>query len=478
MSIFPLPLNAFERYMLADDRPDYPMTFFLRLHFQGTLDREHFEAAAADAIARHPLFRAVISDDDGPPCWVALDDAHPRIHWQAGARPSSEARFRQPIDLRREPGLRFSVEAAADGSCVLIEFHHTCCDGIGATGFVEDLLVAYAARSGGKTPSRPRPLNAFQLRRRGEHGLSFFGRLLRVPLDLLGACGVLQFFANRPVPLSLPAAPSAQAGESAPLPAEGDRPACLSHRFTSRQLQELRWVGRRAGATVNDLLVRDLFLALDQWNWRHDRADRAGPLRISVPVNLRGESDALLPAANVVSMVFLDRRPERFSNTRWFLKTIQLETAFIKRCRLALLFHYVIRLLSALPRGLARLLDGGRCLSTAVLSNLGVQWDDLPLPYEDDQVIAGDVRLRDIEFLPPIRPLTRISLGVVTYADELRVSLHYDRSLSSQAAEDFFAQFVDRLSRTAVGRRGIPRRSEAPVEIRSSADRPLVEAAA
>ena len=31
-----LPLTPFEHYMLADDRPEYPMSYFLRLTFSGT----------------------------------------------------------------------------------------------------------------------------------------------------------------------------------------------------------------------------------------------------------------------------------------------------------------------------------------------------------------------------------------------------------------------------------------------------------
>ena len=45
MALFPLPLVPFEHYMLADDRADYPMTFFMRLHFRGRFDRGRLDNA-------------------------------------------------------------------------------------------------------------------------------------------------------------------------------------------------------------------------------------------------------------------------------------------------------------------------------------------------------------------------------------------------------------------------------------------------
>ena len=46
MPDFPLPLAAFEEYMLCDDRPQYPMNIIARLRFAGQLDRR----ATAEAL--------------------------------------------------------------------------------------------------------------------------------------------------------------------------------------------------------------------------------------------------------------------------------------------------------------------------------------------------------------------------------------------------------------------------------------------
>ncbi len=56
--VFPLHLTPFENYMVADDRPEYPMTFIVEFEFDGQLDPPAFEAAIDDALQRHPLLRA------------------------------------------------------------------------------------------------------------------------------------------------------------------------------------------------------------------------------------------------------------------------------------------------------------------------------------------------------------------------------------------------------------------------------------
>src|SRR5208337_905834 len=56
----PLPLTAFEEYMLRDDRPKYPMSIVARLRFAGQLDRQVTTEALQTVVARHPLLRAKV----------------------------------------------------------------------------------------------------------------------------------------------------------------------------------------------------------------------------------------------------------------------------------------------------------------------------------------------------------------------------------------------------------------------------------
>ena len=49
---FPLYVPPIDWYFLTDDGPDYPMSFFLDLDFSGRLEREKFEEAYDEALAR------------------------------------------------------------------------------------------------------------------------------------------------------------------------------------------------------------------------------------------------------------------------------------------------------------------------------------------------------------------------------------------------------------------------------------------
>ncbi len=59
-ALFPLRLTTFERYMLWDDRPEYPMVFAFRLKLSGELHRAVFESSLDEALSRHPLLRALV----------------------------------------------------------------------------------------------------------------------------------------------------------------------------------------------------------------------------------------------------------------------------------------------------------------------------------------------------------------------------------------------------------------------------------
>ncbi len=67
----PLPLTPFERYMLADDQPGYPMVAVMELQFGGRLDVDLLRAAFVPAIERHPLLVARIQGAGPNAVWDA-----------------------------------------------------------------------------------------------------------------------------------------------------------------------------------------------------------------------------------------------------------------------------------------------------------------------------------------------------------------------------------------------------------------------
>ena len=439
-------MAAFERYMLADDRPDYPMAFVFALQLAGKIDRAALEQSLRDALGRHPLLHALI-DRTIPrrPCWISAGDRPPALDWNVEGVPL-ECPSSVAIDLTSRPGLRVWVRQGGHGAELSLQFHHACCDGLGALRFIGDVLAAYGIRTaGGHDKPLPRPVDVGRLVTRGNLGRVDESMLERA-LALLGALPhTLKFVGCRPFPLSGP--------DDLP-PVETKTPSLPPierHVFSEAQTRRLRDVAARRGTTLNDLLMRDMFLAINGWNsLSHGR--QRGWLRVSMPTNLRGPGDEQLPASNYVSLTFLTRRPWECDNPRRLLAGIQRETASIKRIRRGLCFIRVIEAAQAIRGEMPRLFVGRRCRATVVLSNLGHIERTLAatFPHNAGRIVAGNLTLEGIAVVPPIRPNTSAAFTANCYAGRLTIGALFDRKIFTRdQAQTFLNNYTDRLLDTA-----------------------------
>jgi hypothetical protein len=441
-NLFPLPLTPFEYYYWCDDRPDYPTTFPVELTFSGRLEAEPFRQAVAMIVARHPLLTARIEREGrGAPLWVEGDGRPPEVDWADDDRPIAHPQG-EYIDLGQQPGLRVWVRQATPTTRVLLQFHHVCCDGLASVRVVDDLLLAYHELFSGRDPtSALPPLEPERLRVRGDFGGESPGRpRLR---DLwVGARGWLKLLRQSPAPLALPAIK--HGGERA-LPLLG----FATHAWDASATRRLRVVASSQGSTLNDLLLRDLFLVLRRWNAQHDGAGDPW-LRINVPATLRTREDALAPAANALGFTFLTRRASECERDAELLESIQRETEAIRQFHLGLYFTGGLAMARRLPGVIPWMLRRKRSFATMVLSNLGRVLRHSGLPRRDGRLICGDAVLQRITGVPPIRPLTRAAIAVLNYGDETTVNLRCDPHLFSAAATGrFLAEYVAQLERTA-----------------------------
>lgn len=440
-ALFPLPLVAFEQYMFTDDHPDYPANFFLRLSFAGIFDRPTLDAAADAALRRHPLLRALVrASGEKRFEWVAAEHPGPLITWKADAGLCTSAAGPR-IDLRGETGLRIFISQQEDQTEMLLQFHHACCDGFGAVRFLEDLLAAYHNAIGEDSQKVCLPrLDVGRLRVRGKFGMNPLKYVLRAHKELAGALGLVEYLALRPVPLA-----SQGSGSSGEI-AGGEFPASSVHTFSVPETEQLRRATKQIGCTVNDLLLRDLFLALHDWMLQRDPQNKAGWLRIMIPVNLRSPADAVMPAANVVGMVFNDRKLRKLSSPGRLMSILRMEMRVCKRWRLGLSMVHVLGLARRFRGGLQRLLPADRCVATSVLSNLGDLADETVLPRRDGRIVAANMTLERVELLPPLRPMTQASFGAVSYAGRLTISLVYDsHHFSREGGRRLLGGFVRRI---------------------------------
>src|SRR5699024_2615502 len=107
--------------------------------------------AIAQAVGRHPLLMARVTNSQQGPCWVLNPRQEIAIDWQ-----SNDAPYLPPrggwLDLQRENGLRAWVREDPARTSVTFQFHHACCDGEGARAFISDFCLAYARLTTSGTP--------------------------------------------------------------------------------------------------------------------------------------------------------------------------------------------------------------------------------------------------------------------------------------------------------------------------------------
>ena len=450
---FPLPLVPFERYLLMDDRPGHPMTGFLAMEFSGEFDRPAFEAALEEALVRHPLFCALLERLPRKGlCWVASAGLMPSLDWNAYDAPL-ECPAGEAIDPTREVGLRIWVRQSGGRAKVTFQLQHACSDGLGTFQFIGDLLAAYGIRTASAASATVPPLADLQsasLRGRGEFETDLPQQVSSLRIIGTVASEALKFLGRRPVPLYTYPNTCGENTETY------EFPGICAQTLDDSRTAALREVAKGRGATLNDLLITDIFRTIIAWNRRCGQRRPGRWMRINMPTNLRGKKDGRMPAANMMSYAFLSRRPRQCDDWDALLDGVRRETEMIKRWRSGLLFLDGIAFAAKMPGLLRLLLAGNRCLATLVLSNLGdPTWHfRTKLPLIGDRASAGNVVLEMVTGATPLRPMTRASLVVSRYAGRLTVCARCDPQVFRSAdTRDFLALYCEQLARTAEGSR-------------------------
>lgn len=426
--------------MWVDDYPAYPWNIVFRLPFAGRLEREPLEKAIQTVTSRHPISTARVRKG-----WTqrvywespGTNSAPPPLHWndkEFGTTPTLSA-----LQPAQGESLELFVRTREDESELWVHVHHLAADGGGMLLMIDELLQVYAANVAGRPVDLP-SLDPHRLKNRGKNGLSAFGLLRLMPKLCVGLKGIRQFLQRRPVPI-VPHEPTPR-----DQPTPRDFPLLRTHTLTADETTALRDHARTVGVTLNDLLLRDLFLAL------HAQRRRRGLngddwLRLAVPLDMRTPADAAMPAANIVSMIFLDRRPSDTDDPAALLRSVQDEMQLIKRNHLGLIYLLVLGFTDLLPNVMQWLAGRQKFTCSTAFSNLMRPFENSPLPRDDAGYLrVGAATLRSLEFYPPLRPYTCVTYAAATYSGRLTLNMAADpRVLSPTDADDLLGEYVARV---------------------------------
>ena len=439
-------VSAFEHYMLADDRPKYPMVFWLVMTLQGRADEARLSAALSAALSQHPMLSSHLEGDRrglrAKLRWRYVENA--AVYLDAGPEGSP---FRFPvvqsyefantgnedgksaigIDLSREIGVRAFLRQGTQNCTVHFQFHHSATDGLGAVRFIEDVLRCYdGAGVNVAMPPRQPPL----LKRRSLCGLNAWRIVSAIPLFLVRA---YKFYLSNPEPLTFGCS-DGLAGE-----AVVQCPAREYGQLSAQELAHLKAASRSDGATINDALLMHVFSSVDSWQRAKQQIDgknRKRRVRVLVPVNMRQAQDHLMSAANMIGMVFVDRRGSLLARPSQLLQSIVKEMGAVKRHGLGFALNFATGLGGFIRGGVGALASQcltWRCAATVVLSNLGDPLAHCDLPRDKSgQIMTGGLTLSCLELLPPLRLYTNMAIGEVTYAGRLTMTAHYDHTILSK----------------------------------------------
>lgn len=429
----------FEHYMLADDRPSTPMTFFLRFTVSGAVDLVRFRAAVAEAQARNPLTRSVIAGK--------AEEPTDKLSWRPAPHPDIDIAVSEQgdefpaypgkdpfLDVATEVGLRFFLQGGEHGrTTLLLQAHHAVCDAVGAAQFMEDVFAAYDGLTAGSSDRRWRELDPALLDRREEVA---FAEKLTNNRPFASIAAALKQLATPAEPLM----PTNTADGAA-----GDHifPASAVAVLEADDLAALRRRAKAKGATINDLLLKSLFLALHR-----KLAKRPTPakIRLAMPVDLRTEEWQAMPVANMVGIGFIERQRTELQDRAALLDGISQQTRQSKKQAMAATFCRAVALAGRRDNGLVEICAPTHCFSTIVLSNLLQPFARSLLIEEDGRIEAGGLVIESAELLPPLRPMTSIAIGVLTYAGRMHVSLHYDpRAVTPDDARELLDLFTGEM---------------------------------
>lgn len=423
-----LPLEPLETYMLADDDARYPRTFVIGLEFSGDVDARAFGQALRQSLTDEPLLRAVVTRHGTF-----------RQEWSIGAAdaaqvkwcdaPPADAVAARRIDLRAAPGLQITGLRSAGATRMEHVFHHACCDGVGGLAFLGRLYAAYSRLVAPAALAECRPADPELIG--GRHPVSDLparigSRAAARKASIGRAWDVLTTRKARLMPRR-----RRQHDES--VDARIPFPGALTQVLSEPQTRALKQAARRGNATLNDVLVAATFQALRDWNARSDPAAERARFDIMVPVDLRSPEHDGLPAASLVSCVFVKQPGSMCDDRERLLRAVSERMRYAVASRSGLIMYHAIRRLARVPGLLRLVLRAWRTQATALVSYVGDAGRGLGATFEKDRgrLIIGGLPLERITAAGPVRPGTAANLTAGSYAGQLTLNLLLDPHLFS-----------------------------------------------
>lgn len=463
--LFPLPLTLWEELFVIDDYESYPANFMVRIRCRGTLPPELLSDALLNCLKSHPLFACAIERRGRRYFWVPVDHLPLPIEYHPSTPEPALPRMKR-FDVTAERLWRVNCfpwrdEAGDEYMDIVIDIHHTLCDGLGAIQFVSDVAreihdlhvtADESARKEGEGGADDRPPKKLRqadtdleaLKKRGKFSQTWKEWFLNLRFQyrsVLASFNMIWIKVASLVPLSSVPVDSVDQLLEMPRTRIGYDKIVFSATESSR----LRRICRLRNTTVNTRLATELFRAIVDWKQRqgHPPFDA---LRLMMPFNERRLSDARLPACNRVTVSPFTRRVNEIADEEKLQASIEEGVKLVKKAGLGINFHRALWITKTFFRGLKALAKTDRIGATALFANVGNLQAHLGLPTSKQGTVCGPLTILDVDLVSTIRVGTSFAMVFHEFDGQSRLGFHYDSNLvTAEQAQDFLAFFKQRI---------------------------------
>ena len=358
----------------------------------------------------------------------------------------------QPINLFAETGVRAWGKVTDTGAEITLQFHHACCDGIGASQLMEDIAVCYARLTTEDEPlPELRPLRPEALLTRADAAPRRVGWL---PVSLPRRLAVMfrdsidfLFLERKEFLRAMP-------GPEIDSRRESEEFNLQSEYLDRAATRRLRNMASRANVTLNDILIRDLMETLEEWNRESGGACRRKLISVVIPTSLRGPDDDQLSAANVLGYAFPVRTRKEMRDSRKLLTDLGEEMQKFLSAQYGWLFIQGLMIAQKIPflMSVSRMMLRHRCLGMAVLSHMGNRLNSIGARLNNvgNEIRVGNMILGEIRCVPPLRHGTHAAAATYIFGGRLMVNLRCDpATFGVSQTRQLLDRYVARLNRSA-----------------------------
>jgi NRPS condensation-like uncharacterized protein len=426
-----VPFSAMDELCFHLDSEAYPWTIEIEVRAPGTLDERMLRAAVIAAAARHPMARArlrpyrltdrqyqweIAPELDGDALWVVRADDDEAM----AARRAEILSAGVPLDAA--PPFRVWLVRRPGGDSVILAANHVATDGLGALRVLRSIVRTYA----GVADAVP-------------------ALDLRADRDLAATAGPTSVVAHVERLIGLGVSMRRSTGRLSRIAPEGgaDEPGFLfTHLVVPADRLAVVDTTRHAGATLNDVLLAALHLAIADWN--ADHAHETDRISVMMPMNHRPVHARLEGMGNFALMASVSSSPHDRDEARSLVAAIAHQTKAAKRSGSPTLLLDVLDRASLLPsvakKAIPMLspLSRDLLIDTAVLSNIG-RVDE---PFDFGGAPGGGVAT-ELWFSPPARMPLGVGVGAITHAGDLHLSFRSCRAQFDAAAAAAFAGYFN-----------------------------------